>query len=188
MKSLHYIFVFIILLSVIAAAGIFVAGKTKTEEPMACTMDALVCPDGSSVGRTGPDCNFAPCPTASAEIPSDVNDAIEAKADLVRVTSPTPNGAVSSPLTITGEARGQWFFEASCPISVVDWDGRIIGEGIATADGEWMTTEFVPFTAQISFDLPSDTPYERGAIILKKDNPSGLPENDDALEIPIIFK
>ncbi|MBS3050961.1 MAG: DUF333 domain-containing protein [Candidatus Aenigmarchaeota archaeon] len=25
-------------------------------------MEAKLCPDGSSVGRTGPDCGFAPCP------------------------------------------------------------------------------------------------------------------------------
>jgi hypothetical protein len=29
----------------------------------ACTMDAKICPDGSSVGRTGPNCEFAACPT-----------------------------------------------------------------------------------------------------------------------------
>ena len=28
----------------------------------ACTMDAKVCPDGSSVGRVLPNCEFAPCP------------------------------------------------------------------------------------------------------------------------------
>jgi hypothetical protein len=28
----------------------------------ACTMEAMVCPDGSNVGRSGPDCAFAPCP------------------------------------------------------------------------------------------------------------------------------
>lgn len=27
-----------------------------------CTMDAKVCPDGSSVGRQGPNCEFAACP------------------------------------------------------------------------------------------------------------------------------
>jgi hypothetical protein len=29
-----------------------------------CTMEAKLCPDGSSVGRSGPRCEFAPCPTA----------------------------------------------------------------------------------------------------------------------------
>jgi len=28
----------------------------------ACTMEAKICPDGSAVGRTGPNCEFAPCP------------------------------------------------------------------------------------------------------------------------------
>ncbi len=27
-----------------------------------CTMEAKVCPDGSAVGRSGPNCEFAPCP------------------------------------------------------------------------------------------------------------------------------
>lgn len=31
-------------------------------EPVACTMDAKICPDGSAVGRVPPSCNFAPCP------------------------------------------------------------------------------------------------------------------------------
>jgi len=32
------------------------------QEPVACTMEAMLCPDGSAVGRTGPNCEFAPCP------------------------------------------------------------------------------------------------------------------------------
>jgi hypothetical protein len=32
---------------------------------VACTMDAKACPDGSYVGRTGPSCEFAPCPGAT---------------------------------------------------------------------------------------------------------------------------
>lgn len=28
-----------------------------------CTMEAKVCPDGSTVGRLGPDCEFEQCPT-----------------------------------------------------------------------------------------------------------------------------
>lgn len=27
-----------------------------------CTLEAKICPDGSGVGRTGPNCEFAPCP------------------------------------------------------------------------------------------------------------------------------
>lgn len=31
-------------------------------EPVACTMDAKICADGSAVGRSGPNCEFAACP------------------------------------------------------------------------------------------------------------------------------
>ena len=33
----------------------------KEEEGIVCTMDAKMCPDGSYVGRTGPNCEFV-CP------------------------------------------------------------------------------------------------------------------------------
>ena len=62
----------------------------------------------------------------------------------------------------------------------------IIGEGIAQAQGEWMTTEYVPFQAEITFIKP--TVKDNGWIILRKDNPSGLPEHDDAFEVPILFR
>lgn len=32
----------------------------------ACTLEAKICPDGSSVGRTGPNCEFAPCPSETS--------------------------------------------------------------------------------------------------------------------------
>ncbi len=32
------------------------------QEGVACTMDALLCPDGSYVGRSGPNCEFTACP------------------------------------------------------------------------------------------------------------------------------
>lgn len=44
-------------------------GDNKYGEPdggpdrVACTMEAMICSDGSAVGRTGPNCEFAKCPT-----------------------------------------------------------------------------------------------------------------------------
>lgn len=107
--------------------------------------------------------------------------------DLIRIDSPLPGTGISSPLTITGEARGQWFFEATFPITIVNWDGLIIGEGYAEATDEWMTTDYVPFTATVSFTFDPATPYDRGWIIFQKSNASGLPEHDDAFEMPITF-
>ena len=36
--------------------------------------------------------------------------------DRIRVNNPRPNQTISSPLTVTGEARGSWYFEASFPV------------------------------------------------------------------------
>ncbi len=110
--------------------------------------------------------------------------------DILRNISVKPGDTVSSPLAITGEARGNWYFEASFPIALVDWDGRIIAEVPAQAQGEWMTTEYVPFKATLTFTtpIPGDPAVNRGAIIIQKDNASGLPEHDDSLEIQIVYK
>ncbi len=116
-----------------------------------------------------------------------VLDPSATKDDLIRVDTPRPNQIIKSPLTITGEARGNWFFEASFPVILVNWDGLIVAQGIATAKSDWMTSEFVPFEAKLDFTIDKNTYSNRGALILKKDNPSGLPEHDNALEIPIIF-
>lgn len=40
-------------------------------EPSACPQDAKLCPDGSSVGRIGPNCEFAPCPEAETGLTPD---------------------------------------------------------------------------------------------------------------------
>jgi hypothetical protein len=40
--------------------------NTKSEG-IACTADAKLCPDGSAVGRTGPNCEFAACPTETCK-------------------------------------------------------------------------------------------------------------------------
>ena len=46
--------------------GDFAEAPVAPDEPIdnviACTEEAKICPDGSSVGRTGPDCEFAACP------------------------------------------------------------------------------------------------------------------------------
>lgn len=105
----------------------------------------------------------------------------------VVLETPVEGGVVLSPVTIAGKARGPWFFEASFPVMLVDWDGLIIAEGIATAQSDWMTEELVPFEATLTFEKPALYP-ERGALILKKDNPSGLPEFDAAVEIPIRYE
>jgi hypothetical protein len=108
-----------------------------------------------------------------------------ASADDIVITGPTAGARITSPLTVTGRARGSWFFEASAPVTLVDWDGRIIAEGTIQTTGDWMTSEFVDFTGTLTFTKPSYG--ETGAVIFKNDNPSGLPANDKSAEVPIKF-
>ena len=107
------------------------------------------------------------------------------KQDLIRNEFPEPNGAVESPLKVRGIARGLWFFEASFPAVILDANGKVLGRGVLQAQREWMTEDFVPYSGEISFENSST---KNGTLVLEKDNPSGLPEHDDRLIIPISFK
>lgn len=104
--------------------------------------------------------------------------------DLVHVNAPLPGAKVGSPLTITGRARGNWYFEASFPVRLLDANGNEIAIKAAQAQGDWMTTEYVPFSVTLTFAQPA-TPT--GTLILQKDNPSGESQFDDSVSIPVTF-
>lgn len=106
-------------------------------------------------------------------------------AERVVVTSPKPNAVVGKTFVVSGQAPGPWFFEASFPIKIVDANNNFIGQGIAQAQGEWMTTEQVTFTATVTITSNYSGPAE---VVLLRDNPSGLPEFDDSISIPIIIQ
>lgn len=59
------------LLFVVAAIGFIQAGSTIVVVPgqqptsVMCTMETRQCPDGSYVGRSGPNCEFAACPRST---------------------------------------------------------------------------------------------------------------------------
>jgi len=92
----------------------------------------------------------------------------------VRVDVPAE---ATSPLTLSGEARGTWFFEGSFPVRLLAEDGTELAAGFVTARGEWMTEAFVPFEGQLEFAVDGPRP---AVLVLERDNPSGLPEHDAA--------
>jgi hypothetical protein len=103
---------------------------------------------------------------------------------MIRVDSPLPGSSVSSPLVVKGEARGNWYFEASFPVRLLDANGNQIAAAPAQAKGDWMTTEFVPFEVTLNFSSPVSS---TGTLVLEKDNPSGLPENAAEVRVPVRF-
>lgn len=61
--------ILIVIFGVILLAGAvyLVFEAINRSKQVACTMEAKICPDGSAVGRTGPNCEFAPCPGDTPE-------------------------------------------------------------------------------------------------------------------------
>lgn len=106
------------------------------------------------------------------------------KANLIKVSNVAPSDTVYSPLLVRGEARGNWFFEATFPLKIVDSNGQVLGQWYAEALSDWQTENFVPFEAILEFKKSTTA---EGELILEKDNPSGLAKNDDALRFPIKF-
>lgn len=55
----------------VLVAGLWIGSTNIARAPgegQACTMEAKLCPDGSYVGRTGPNCEFAECPTYNSGV------------------------------------------------------------------------------------------------------------------------
>jgi len=105
--------------------------------------------------------------------------------DLIHVTEPIEGQLIAGPtLMAKGEARGYWYFEASFPVKIYDANGVELGVGIAQANGEWMTENFVPFNASVAFKKPAT---ETGTVVFERDNPSDLPGNDASVSIPVRF-
>lgn len=121
------------------------------------------------------------CIYEGSEFIEDIGNVLD-KADFIRLDSPHPNDKVKSPLLIKGEARGQWFFEASFPVEIRNVQGEIVAQGVAQAKKDSLTEDFIPFEALLTFQS-----WGEGRLFLHKDNPSGLPENDDFLEVPIFL-
>jgi hypothetical protein len=108
------------------------------------------------------------------------------RSDFILLDSPLPGATISSPLKIKGQARGAWFFEGDSPLFLLNEKGEQIAASYASAQGEWMTEDFVGFEGTIIFN--SVLSGRRGTLVLQKDNPTGLVQYDDALKIPVYFQ
>ncbi|MBI4094057.1 hypothetical protein HY417_03770 [Candidatus Kaiserbacteria bacterium] len=125
--------------------------------------------------------SFSPTPDSA---PTPTPAPKEFVTESVIVSDPLPNASVPHTFTVEGRARGTWFFEASFPVQVRDAGNNPVGLGLAQTADDWMTTEFVPFAAVVTVSGYSGP----ARLILMKDNPSGLPEFEDAVEFDIVIQ
>ena len=150
----------VIIIAVIVVLGVFpgVSNAPTTHGP----------------GATGTTTATSPTPASGPSI----------LANTIEVTQPFPNTKIASPLTITGKARGSWYFEATAPVELKDSSGTVVAHGTIRATGNWMTTDYVPFTGTLTFTAPST---HTGTLVLKNDNPSSDPKKQKELDIPVEF-
>ena len=172
--------IFIVTLVAAAVGFTLIKRQFKEDEPVVEVSNFEECvAAGNAIMESWP----RQCRTEDGQtFVEDIGNELE-KTDLITIDNPRPNQVIASPLLIEGQARGTWFFEGDFPLKLLDEQGEIIVEHYATAQCGWMTEEFVPFNAEIEFNTTST----KGALLLIKDNPSGLPENDDQLIVPVKF-
>lgn len=129
----------------------------------------------------------SPSPTPTITSNSEGNgegEEVNGILNLIEIDVPDVNAVISSPVTVSGKARGPWYFEASFPVQILDANGKQLGQAPVQAKGEWMTEEFVPFEGKITFSKPLT---QTGFVVFHKDNPSGLSENQQEVRIPVRF-
>ncbi|HVY72923.1 MAG TPA: Gmad2 immunoglobulin-like domain-containing protein [Candidatus Paceibacterota bacterium] len=162
--------VVLFLIIIAGAIALFAIPRSPAQQPLdSASQNEAGSASGSATSTSGV---ASSSPTASLS-------------DLIEVSAPLINATVSSPLTVTGRARGNWYFEASAPYMLLDKDGKTIAQGHIDAQGDWMTTDFVPFKATITF--AAQPAGSTGTFVLQNDNPSGDPARQKELRIPVKF-
>lgn len=198
-KAIPILIIGIVVAAIIIALIVFVTDDSQTTNTATINTNTTANTNAAgNYGGGGPLISFADCVAYDGTVfesyprkctidnqtfTEDIGNEIE-KADLIKIASPRPNDTIASPVTITGQARGTWFFEGEFPVFIYDILNQLIGQGSATAQGEWMTEEFVAFEATLEFTKPTNGP---GTLYLNKHNASDNADLDDALIIPVDF-
>ncbi|WP_109098043.1 hypothetical protein [Aquimarina sp. AU58] len=100
-----------------------------------------------------------------------------------------PNDQINSPIEIKVNSEGVWFASEGELgwIQLIDDKGNELAKGILSADGDWMKSGPVMFSATLTFDSKN---IETGKLIVH--NNPGEGDGDEAgesihFEIPVIF-
>lgn len=98
--------------AVVVALWVVNVHVAKAPSPLACTQEAKLCPDGSAVGRAGPNCEFAECPAANA--------------------TSTTSGGRGNILPYNSGVRGVVSLGPTCPVERIPPDPQCADKGYAT--------------------------------------------------------
>lgn len=164
----------IVILLVLLAVGVYLLKSQPLEN-----LNGSPLPQSLSSPTSYPEVTYIPQSTSSAESTASAENVEPV------ITTPKPNAKVKSPLEVKGNVPAGWMFEGVFPLKLLDADRNVIVQTQATetVPGSWIFGKGVEFSATLTFPTGEGT----GFLVLEKDNPSGLPENADSFEIPIIF-
>lgn len=92
---------------------------------------------------------------------------------------------IASPSTLSGKIDRSWVFEGSFPVSLYDDNNKLLFQGTGLAPN-WTvgTDKYTDFKIDLKFTSATDSGY----LLVKNDNPSGLPENTKSIKIPVSLK
>lgn len=175
-------------LFVLGALWWFFQTDTSAPEQTISSYDQCVAA-GYPVMESYPEqCNAGNGKTFTRDISNDVksNQYTSEKGVDITVDTPKPGQSVRLPFTVSGKVPGNWTFEANFPIELIDKDGNSLVTMPVQVEGDWMTTDLVPFS--VTFDAIESDYRGNITMVLRKDNPSGLPENDDAVSIDLVIQ
>ena len=156
--------------------------RQATVDRLLSVLDGVTLPDG----RAGLWARKVAAEQSAAAPDPEPGAALEASdaPAMPTMSQPLAGAHVASPLLLVGEAPGTWFFEGSFPYQLVVPDGTVLAGGAVTAREDWMTEGTVSFEATVEFEVATET---NAVLVLSKDNPSGLPENDASYETPLLL-
>lgn len=102
----------------------------------------------------------------------------------VIILSPNISEALKSPQKIIGLIDKSWVFEGSFPVELFDSQYRSLVKVTGLAPN-WLEddSKYTNFTATLNFS----TNQTNGYLKFKNDNPSGLPQNNKYIDIPVFF-
>lgn len=112
------------------------------------------------------------------------------KGNKVTVNENVEGMKISSPLTLTGKIPTNWVFEAVFWVWLYTSSWEVIKQHYGTAniwdENQEVILPEVDFVVDFEYDA-NQYEWVSWYIELRNDNPSGLPENEDNIRIPVTF-
>ncbi len=153
------IIVFAVVVLLIIGLGIYKLNSTtnnNNNNHLACTEEAMLCPDGSYVGRTGPNCEFALCPKINSLLS-------ETKARAIAEKSCIKGGEALSSGTYNPNSK-TWWFDANLNATRPGCNPAcVVSEETNTAEINWRCTGLLPLDSGVEgiVTLGPTCPVER---------------------------